>query len=125
MKTPVKRCKAGRLQNLIMQIQKQQVSLPNSKKLVKKRTRKKSKLIVAQPIEYRKLNLSNIECAPMLDSCQFDEIPMLFFGKANSLLSNPSLLNSNDVQDIWKSFENFKDIIQSLQEEKSENSVYG
>lgn len=81
--------------------------------------------MMAQPVEYRQVDLIDIENSPILDVCQLDETPLLFFGNVDHFPCRPHTLNSNEVDDIWKSFENFRDIIESIKDERAEKLGLG
>lgn len=127
----MRRCRARRLHSLMMSTQNQQLAKTNDEKSpqpVAKKTRRKTKpattSMAGQPVEFRKLDVSDIENSSLLDSWQLDETPLLFFGNKERCSSQTIALNQTEVQCIWKSFEHFKDIIESIKDEKANNSDF-
>lgn len=114
----VQQLKAKRLQNFIAKTQRE-----IRKKMVNKSTSKRSrKAAVVQPIEYQKLNMDTLDS--LLEVGIYDDKPMIFFGKDEELGSETILKNPEQINQIIRSFQNFRDIIESMVQENIENDAY-
>lgn len=76
-----------------------------------------------QPIEYQKVNMEAFDSSILEAEC-YDDKPMIFFGKNEELVSKQILNNPEHIQQIIKSFHNFRDIIESLEQDRIENDAY-
>ncbi|XP_017021954.1 DNA-directed RNA polymerase, mitochondrial [Drosophila kikkawai] len=115
----VKRLKSKKLADFI---QKAQLQILERRAREDKKDSKKSKggaleSTQRQPVEYQKIDMEALD-ASVLESGLYDDRPMLFFGKDE--YTKQVVANPEEVQNILKSFNNFRDIIESLENERHE-----
>ncbi|KNC31315.1 hypothetical protein FF38_14279 [Lucilia cuprina] len=131
-KSRVKRLKAKKLQDFITKTQQEILKkIANRKQKAKPKTtaEKLSKTVVKpastllQPIEYQKINMEALDSSLLEAGC-YDDKPMIFFGKDEEMKSQQILNNPEQIQQIIKSFHNFRDIIESLEHDHIENDAY-
>lgn len=88
-----------------------------------RRVQKKAKAgndeaILRQPAEYQKIELDAV-ASSLLEAGLYDDKPLIFFGKdtyTKQIISNPS-----EVHKIIKSFQNYRDIIEGMENEGHEH----
>ncbi|XP_001356998.3 DNA-directed RNA polymerase, mitochondrial [Drosophila pseudoobscura] len=119
-KSRVKRLKSKKLAEFI---QKTQMQILEKRAREEKRGLKKGKVGLEldmsqrQPVEYQKIDMEALD-GSILESGIYDDRPMLFFGKdeyTKQIIARPE-----EVQNILKSFHNFRDIIESMGSEQQE-----
>ncbi|XP_034670201.1 DNA-directed RNA polymerase, mitochondrial [Drosophila subobscura] len=119
-KSRVKRLKSKKLAEFIQKTQQQ--ILEKRAREEKRGLKKSSKgslesAAQRQPVEYQKIDMEALD-GSILESGIYDDRPMLFFGKdeyTKQIIANPE-----EVQNILKSFHNFRDIIESMGNEQQE-----
>lgn len=125
----VKRLHSKKLQNFVAKTQKeiiQNISDSNRHQMVSKdskKTRSRAKVSIIQPIEYQKINMEALDSS-LLESGSYDDKPMIFVGKSEEEVSSKILKNPEQVERIIKSFQNFRDIIESMEQEQIEHEPY-
>lgn len=137
-KSRVKRLKAKKLQDFIAKTQQEIIKKITNKKLKAKNKNKTvaeksnqndiasaaaTAATLAQPIEYQKINMEALDSSLLEAGC-YDDKPLIFFGKDEEIKSKQILSNPEQVQQIIKSFHNFRDIIESLEHDHIENDSY-
>ncbi|XP_017154229.1 DNA-directed RNA polymerase, mitochondrial [Drosophila miranda] len=119
-KSRVKRLKSKKLAEFI---QKTQMQILEKRAREEKRGLKKGKVGLEldmsqrQPVEYQKIDMEALD-GSILESGIYDDRPLLFFGKdeyTKQIIASPE-----EVQNILKSFHNFRDIIESMGSEQQE-----
>lgn len=115
----VKRLKSKKLADFI---QKAQLQILDKRAREDKKDNRKSKvggleLSQRQPVEYQKIDIEALD-GSVLESGIYDDRPMLFFGKDE--YTKQVIANPEEVQNILKSFNNFRDIIESMENERHE-----
>lgn len=120
------------MQEFIAKTQQEIIKKITNKKLKAKNKNKSSQNSLAnaaaastlvQPIEYQKINMEALDSS-LLEAGSYDDKPMIFFGKDEEIISKQILSNPEQVQQIIKSFHNFRDIIESLEHDHIENDAY-
>ncbi|XP_030382801.1 DNA-directed RNA polymerase, mitochondrial isoform X2 [Scaptodrosophila lebanonensis] len=117
-KSKVKRLKSKKLSEFIQRTQ-QQILEKRAREERRARKNKSGEETLRQPVEYQKINLEVLDSS-ILESGIYDDRPLIFFGKdeyTKQVVSNPE-----EMQNILKSFHNFREIIESMEHEKQENS---
>lgn len=76
-----------------------------------------------QPIEYQKINMEVLDNSVLEAGC-YDDKPLIFFGKDEELVSKQILTNPEQIQQIIKSYHNFRDIIESMEHDHIESDAY-
>ncbi|EDV57302.1 uncharacterized protein Dere_GG24614 [Drosophila erecta] len=113
----VKRLKSKKLADFIQKAQQQILE----RRAREDRKDKKSKgvldLAQRQPVEYQKINMEALD-GSVLESGIYDDRPMLFFGKDE--YTKQVIANPEEVQNILKSFHNFRDIMESMENDQHE-----
>ncbi|EDW87211.1 DNA-directed RNA polymerase, mitochondrial [Drosophila yakuba] len=113
----VKRLKSKKLADFIQKAQQQILE----RRAREDRKDKKSKGLVdlaqRQPVEYQKIDMEALD-GSILESGIYDDRPMLFFGKDE--YTKQVIANPDEVQNILKSFHNFRDIIESMGNDQHE-----
>uniref|UniRef100_A0A1B0BRN9 DNA-directed RNA polymerase n=1 Tax=Glossina palpalis gambiensis TaxID=67801 RepID=A0A1B0BRN9_9MUSC len=111
-KNRVKRLKSKKLQEFILKIDKEIIQKIKNKRLKPKTQTSKC---LNQPKEYRKFNMDLLN-PTLIESGNYDDIPMIFIGGEKSDIIDQQLLNNPEkIQNILKSIDNIKDIIESTQ----------
>lgn len=98
----------------------------NNKKLktqIKPGSEKSASSTLLQPIEYQKINMEALDSS-LLETGSYDDKPMIFIGKDEELISKQFLKNPRQVQQIIKSFHNFRDIIESMGHDQMDNDAF-
>lgn len=129
-KSKVQRLRAKKLQDFVAKTQQELI-----KKIVNKKqklateegARKKNKskaALTMQPIEYQKINMEVLDTS-LLEAGSYDDKPMIFFGKEDEdLVTKRILTNPEQIDRITKSFQNFRDIIESLEQEHMDHESF-
>ncbi|XP_017063285.2 LOW QUALITY PROTEIN: DNA-directed RNA polymerase, mitochondrial [Drosophila eugracilis] len=113
----VKRLKSKKLADFIQKAQQQILERRARADRKDKKTKGILDLMQRQPVEYQKVDMEALNCS-VLESGIYDDRPLLFFGKdeyTKQVISNPE-----EVQNILKSFHNFRDIIESMGNDQHE-----
>ncbi|XP_022226016.2 DNA-directed RNA polymerase, mitochondrial [Drosophila obscura] len=118
-KSRVKRLKSKKLAEFIQKTQQQILDkrAREEKRGLKKSSKGGLEPAQRQPVEYQKIDMEALD-GSILESGIYDDRPMLFFGKdeyTKQIIANPE-----EVQNILKSFHNFRDIIESMGNEQQE-----
>lgn len=74
--------------------------------------------VLRQPAEYQKIDL-DAAASSILEAGLYDDKPLIFFGKetyTKQIISNPS-----EVHKIIKSFQNYRDIIEGMENDGQEH----
>lgn len=117
-KSRVKRLKTKKLAEFI---QKTQQQILEKRSREERRSLKKtsigSEALAAQrqPAEYQKIDMDALDSS-ILEAGLYDDKPLLFFGKemyTKQIVSNPEHVNT-----ILKSFQSYRDIIESMENER-------
>ncbi|KAH8413246.1 hypothetical protein KR009_009118 [Drosophila setifemur] len=111
----VKRLKSKKLADFIQKTQQQILDRRAREERKDKKTKGGVELSQRQPVEYQKFDLDTLD-ASMLESGTYDDRPMLFFGKDK--YTKQVIANPEEVQNILKSFHNFREIIESMGNEQ-------
>lgn len=111
-KNRVKRLKSKKLQEFILKIDKEIIKKIKNKRL---KPQTQTSKCLNQPTEYRKFNMDLLN-PTLIESGNYDDIPMIFIGGEKSDITDQQLLNNPEkIQNILKSFDDIKDIIESTQ----------
>lgn len=71
-----------------------------------------------QPAEYQKIDLDAVDSS-ILQAGMYDDKPMIFFGK--EMYTKQIVANPDEVLKILQSFHNYRDIIESMENERQDN----
>ncbi|XP_017107338.2 DNA-directed RNA polymerase, mitochondrial [Drosophila bipectinata] len=113
----VKRLKSKKLAEFIQKTQQQILERRAREDKKDKKTKTGMELPQRQPVEYQKIDIDTLD-GSLLESGIYDDRPMLFFGKDK--YTKQVIANPDEVQNILKSFHNFRDIIESMGNEQME-----
>jgi len=113
----VKRLKSKKLADFIHKAQQQILERRAREYRKDKKTKCVLDLAQRQPVEYQKIDMEALD-GSILESGVYDDRPMLFFGKDE--YTKQVIANPEEVQNILKSFQNFRDIIESMENDQHE-----
>lgn len=115
-KSRVKRLKAKKLSEFIQKTQQQILEKRSrEERRSQKKTSGSNETAQRQPAEYQKIDMDALDSS-ILQAGLYDDKPLLFFGKdmyTKQLVSNPEHVNT-----ILKSFQSYRDIIESMENEQ-------
>ncbi|XP_068140133.1 DNA-directed RNA polymerase, mitochondrial [Drosophila tropicalis] len=118
-KSRVKRLKSKKLSEFIQKTQLQILEKrAKEERRGKKESSKMEDLAQRQPVEYQKIDMEALDGCSVLESGIYDDRPLLFFGKDE--YTKQVIANPEEVQQILKSFHNFRDIIEGMESERQE-----
>ncbi|XP_037957761.1 DNA-directed RNA polymerase, mitochondrial [Teleopsis dalmanni] len=112
----VKRLRAKKLQDFIAHQHMVKSGLVKKQEL-KAKINTIPATLAQQPCDYSKINLEALDSS-ILQAGTYDDKPLIFFGKdkhTERILNNPK-----EIQNILKSFNNFRDIIETMEYENRE-----
>ncbi|XP_016945541.3 DNA-directed RNA polymerase, mitochondrial [Drosophila suzukii] len=113
----VKRLKSKKLADFIQKAQQQILERRAREDRKDKKTKGVLDLAQRQPVEYQKIDMEALD-GSILESGIYDDRPMLFFGKDE--YTKQVIANPEEMQNILKSFHNFRDIIESMGNDQHE-----
>lgn len=113
----MKRLKSKKLAEFIQKTQQQILERRAREDKNDKKTKTAIEMPQRQPVEYQKIDIDTLDDS-LLESGLYDDRPMLFFGKDK--YTKQVIANPDEVQNILKSFHNFRDIIESMGNEQME-----
>ncbi|XP_075153749.1 mitochondrial RNA polymerase [Haematobia irritans] len=127
-KSRVQRLKSKKLQDFVAKTQQEIIKKIINKKQKndersKTKSKNKNKTSLIQPIEYQKINLEALDSS-VLESGSYDDKPLIFLGKDGEIISNKIVKNPEKIEQIIKSFQNFRDIIEGMEQERIENENF-
>lgn len=116
--------KVKKFQNFIAKAQKEvKKQITNNKVIAKPITPPKTKSLY-QPTEYQRITMDALDSSVLESGC-YDDRPMIFLGKERELTSSQQLLNNPEqIQEILKSFHNYRDIIEGIGQDHNEIDGY-
>ncbi|XP_013107948.1 DNA-directed RNA polymerase, mitochondrial [Stomoxys calcitrans] len=129
-KSKVQRLKAKKLQDFVTRTQQEIIKKITNKKLKSSASNERScakskgKSALVQPVEYQKINLEALDSS-VLESGSYDDKPLIFFGKDEEIIYSRMLTNPEKVDQIIKSFQNFRDIIEGMEQERNDIENFG
>lgn len=112
----VKRLRAKQLQDFITKT-KQQI-LGKIKK--DKPSKSRAAVQIPQPVEYQPIDMEAVDSSLIADGI-YDDKPLIFFG--NEKYTKEVIEDPQEIQNILKSFNNFRYIIEAIENEKDEPSM--
>lgn len=123
----VQHLKAKKLQRFITKTQqeiKKKIADKQAKVKTKSAPVKTNKLrsTSIQPVEYQKISMEALDNSSLLGT-DYDDKPMIFFGKDDEVVLT-HLNNPEKIEQIIKSFHNFRDILEGLEHDNIENDDY-
>ncbi|EDV99133.1 DNA-directed RNA polymerase, mitochondrial [Drosophila grimshawi] len=119
-KSRVKRLKSKKLAEFI---QKTQLQILEKRAREERRVLKKGKpgteeAAPRQPAEYQKIDIDPLDSS-ILEAGLYDDKPLIFFGK--EMYTKQVIANPDEVHKILKSFHNYRNIIESMENEQQDN----
>ncbi|KRF82011.1 uncharacterized protein Dvir_GJ17831, isoform B [Drosophila virilis] len=120
-KSRVKRLKSKKLAEFIQKTQLQilEKRARDERRAVKKGKTSSEEAAQRQPAEYQKIDLDALDSS-ILEAGMYDDKPLIFFGKetyTKQFIANPA-----EVHKILKSFHNYRDIIESMENERQDHA---